>query len=63
MDFEIVGLTELDVLLSDMSLAAACEAFVKDPGSSVSYMIEGMRWRYGVMDPSMVIRDSEDQQA
>ena len=54
-------MTELEVLLSDMALAAACETFVRDPISSLSDMIEGMRWGYNVKTPWQLVR--EDQNA
>ena len=59
MDFEIDGMTELEILLTDMSLAAACELFVRDPISSLSDMIEGMRWGYSVADPNQVVQEDE----
>ena len=50
-------MTELEVLLSDMTLAAACEAFVKDPSSTLSDMVESMRLGYGVMTPQEVLQE------
>ena len=50
------GLSELEVLLVEMALAAACEAFVLDPVSSLSDMVRVMRWGYNVLIPAQVIR-------
>ena len=50
-------MTELEVLLSDMALAAACETFVRDPISSLSDMIEGMQWKYGTVSYQEVLQN------
>ena len=54
-------MTELEVLLSDMALAAACETFVLDPSSSLSDMVEGMRWGYSVMTPKQVLQEDKSR--
>ena len=57
LDFGVSGMTELEVVLSDMALAAACESFVEDPVSTLSDMIEGMQWKYGTVSYQEVLQN------
>ena len=56
--FRVDGLTELEVVLTEMALAAACEVSVLDPISTLSDMIEAMRWGYNVITPRQLLREA-----
>ncbi len=53
-DYNLTGMSELEVLLSDMALGATCDIFVPDAFSSLTSVIRSMRGGVGLMSPQRV---------
>jgi hypothetical protein len=54
-DFNLEGMSELEVLLSDMALGATCDLFVPDAFSSLTTVVSSMKRGRGLMSPRKVI--------
>jgi hypothetical protein len=55
--FNLQGMSELEVLLSDMAMAAACDLFVPDAFSSVTSVVTSMRGGVGLLSPQRLARE------
>jgi hypothetical protein len=62
-DHNLLGLSELEVMQGDMALAAGCEAFVRDEGSTLSDVVASMMGGVGVLSPRDVMREEEEDKA
>lgn len=62
-DHDISGLSELEVMHGDMALAAGCELFVRDEGSTLSDVVASMMGGVGVLTPADILREDSDAAA
>ncbi len=63
-NFNLDGMSELEVLLSDMALGATCDLFIPDAFSSLTLVVSSMKGGVGLMPPqSVVVEDGKPVKA